>query len=187
MKKTLLSVLFLTSALNADGFGINLGPFSLQFNVDGTYYADDHRDVLDSPICVAISNQKRLDLIVEGKERLNDREMRITTKRIVVEPYAFGVTKENRPVLQGNVISEKLIKEVTVKYGEDKFTGSENWENRAEGYFSGWFKSDKSQKIDVSKISNLYVIGDSHFDAPKDFKGLQEEGARVICQLPVNK
>ena len=187
MKKTILAALLLTSSLSADAFGINLGPFSLQFNVDGTYYADDHRDVLDSPICVAITNQKRLDVIVEGKEKLNEREMRITTKRIVVEPYAFGVTKEGRPILQGNVLSEKLIKEVTVKYGEDKFAGSENWENRAEGYFSGWFKSDKSEKIDVSKISNLYVISESHFDAPTNFKGIQDANVRVICQLPVNK
>lgn len=187
MKKTILGALLLTSALSADGFGVNLGPFSLQFNVDGTYYADDHRDVLDSPICIAISNQKRIDVIVEGKEKINEREMRITTKRIVVEPYAFGVTKEGRPILQGNVISEKLIKEVTVKYGDDKFAGSESWESKADGYFSGWFKSDKSEKIDISKISNLYVIGDSHFDAPKNFKGLQEENVRVICQLPVNK
>ena len=187
MKKIVISALLLTSALSAEAFGINLGPFSLQFNVDGTYYANDHRDVLDSPICVAITNQKRLDLIVEGKETINDREMRITTKRIVVEPYAFGVTKDNRPILQGNIISEKLIKEVNVKYGEDKFSGSDSWENKADGYFSGWFKSDKSKTIDVSKISNLYVIGESHFDAPKDFKGLNEEGARVICELPVNK
>jgi hypothetical protein len=92
-----LGALLLTSSVYAQGFGFNMGPFSMQFNLEGSYYADDHRDVLDSPICYAISNQKRLDMIVEGKEKISSKEIKFITKRLVVEPYAFGITREGNP------------------------------------------------------------------------------------------
>lgn len=178
------SLLLLTGSVHAD-LGFNVGPFSMQFNVQESYYAQDHKDILDTPICFAISKQKRLDLIVETKEKLNAKEMKMTTKRLVIEPYAFGITRDGKPVLRGNVISDKLIKEVTVKFGEDQF-GEGDWSNEKEGgFFSGLFKSEKNQNIDVRKISNLYVINDSHFDAPKNYKGLKEDNIQVICQLPV--
>jgi hypothetical protein len=96
-------------------------------------------------------------------------------------------------VLRGNIVNEKLIKEVSIKYGEDKFGDGEDandWSDRKEdGFFSGWFKSDKSQNtdIDIQKISNLYVINDSHFDAPKNYKGLKDDNIHVICQLPISR
>lgn len=183
MNKIIILALLTAPLLNAESFGINLGPFSLQFNIDGTFYRDDHRDILDSPICYAIANQKRIDVIVEGKEKISPNEFRITRKRIVIEPYAFGFTKENSPVLRGNIIHEKLIKEVTIKYGDEKFMSTDAIENKAEGYFTGWLKSDQNETVDISRISNLYVINESRFDAPKDYKGFQDDSIRVICEI----
>lgn len=188
LSSLILGSLLLTSSIQAQDFGFNLGPFSMQFNVGSSYYAKDHMDILDAPICNAISNQKQLDVIVESKEKINSKEVRMTTKRLTIEPYAFGVTLDGKPVLNGNIISEKLIKEVTVKFGEEMDGDNGNWSNdKKEGFFSGWFKTEKNKTIDLEKISNLYVINNSHFDAPKDYKGLNDANIRVICQLPIAK
>lgn len=173
-----------SSSAYAEGIGFNIGPFSMQFNVGGTYYAEDHKDILDFPLCFAISNLKQVDMVVEAEEKISSTESRFTTKRILVEPYAFGVTKEGQPVLRGNIVSEKLIKEVIVKYGEDKFNEEGKWSKKEGNFFSGWFKSDTSQNIDIQKISNIFVLQNSHFDAPKNYKGLRDENIQVICQLP---
>lgn len=183
--RLIMAISLLTGTLFAEGIGFNIGPFSMQFNVGGTYYAEDHKDILDFPLCFAISNQKQVDMVVEAEQKLNAKETRFTTKRILVEPYAFGVTKQGQPILRGNIVKEKLIKEVTIKYGEDKFNEEGKWSKKEENFFSGWFKSDKDQNIDIQKISNLYVIQGSHFDAPKNYKGITDENIQVICQLPI--
>lgn len=179
-----LGISLLSSSIYGEGVGFNIGPFSMQFNVGGTYYEQDHKDILDFPLCFAISNQKQVDMVVEAEEKLNSKEIRITTKRLLVEPYAFGVTKDGKPVLRGNIVSEKLIKEVTIKYGDEKLNQEGKWAKKEESFFSGWFKSDSNQNIDIQKISNLYVLQGSHFDAPKDYKALKGENIQVICQLP---
>ena len=181
-----LGLSLITGSIYAEGFGFNIGPFSMQFNVGGTYYAQDHKDILDFPLCYAISNLKKVDMVVEAEEKINAKETKFITKRLVVEPHAFGVTKEGHPILRGNIISEKLIKEVTVKYGEDKSSDDTKWAKKEDYFFSGWFKSERDQNIDIQKISNLYVIQESHFDAPKDYKGLKDENIQVICQLPIS-
>lgn len=173
-----LGALLLSASISAEVFNFNVGPFSLIFNAG-------HRAFLDAPICYAISNQKQLEVIVENKEKVSAKEMKVTVKMLVIEPYAFGVTREDKPVLQGNVVEEKLVKEVSIKYGEDRFKDAYEEMGEREGIFSGWFKSSKNQNIDVRKIINLDVIEDSHFDIPKDYKGPKREEMRVICQLPL--
>lgn len=109
----------------------------MQFNVDGTSYANDHKDILDYPLC--ISKLKQVDMVVEAEEKLSAKETRFTIKRLLVEPYVYGVTKQGQPVLRSNIIKEKLIKEVTVKYGEDKFSENKKWSKKEENFFSGCF------------------------------------------------
>lgn len=187
IKAFTLGAVLLAGSMQAESFGLNLGPFSMQINVDGSYYANDYKDILDNPICQAISNQKQLDMIVESKETINSKEVKFITKRLIVDPYAFAITSEGKPVLNGSIAHEKLIKEVTIKYGEEKFGNSGTWtDKKEEGFFSGWFKSDKGQNIDIQKINNLYVLSASHFEAPKNYKGLKDDNIRVICQLPIS-
>lgn len=181
----ILSALLLSSSAFAEGFGFNVGPFDMQIDATGFYDEHDKKDLLDHPICYAIFNQKRLDMVVEGKEMVNSKEIKFITKRLIIEPYVFGMTQDEKPVLRGNVVSEKFIKEVTIRYGEDHFAESGKGSERKEkGFFSGWFKSDKSQNIDIETLSNLHVVNDSHFDVPEDYKGLKDDNIRVICQLP---
>lgn len=173
--------MLITSLCFADGFGFNLGPFSMQFNV----YADrnDYRATFTDPFCFAIAQQKQIEMVVEGTEKLNAREIKIVTKKLIVEPYAFAIARDGKPLLNGNVAEEKLVREVTVKYGEDRFE-EETAEKTGKGFFSGLFNSDKSKNIDIRRVSDIRIIENSHFDAPKDFKGLQDNNVRVICQLP---
>lgn len=189
MLKTLILGSFLIAGLgHADGFGFNIGPFSLQFGLPSVHgsYGMPVRSILDNPICYAISNRKQLEMTVEGAENVSAKERKIITKRLVVEPYAFGITREGAPVLRGNVVSEKFISEITLKYGEDKFdeeTGSAK--SNEKGYFSGLFSSDKSRNIDIRKVSDVRVLEDSSFQAPKHYKGVQEDNIKILCQLPV--
>lgn len=180
----MLGMMLMAGTAFADGFGFNIGPFDMQFGVrtgssDGSYVVE-RRTALDNPICAAISSQQQLGFTVEGKEIISTKEIKIVTKHLIVEPYAFGVTQDGKPILRGNVVNEKLIKEVSVKYGEERFDDS----NREKGY-SGWFKSSDKKNIDVENISDVQVIANSHFDAPKNYEGIKEENIKVICQIPV--
>lgn len=185
LKSVTLAALLIANTAFGDGFGFSLGPFSLLFgSFDGNYLVA-HRHVLDNPICFAISHQKKLDIIVEGSETVSTKEKKIITKEITVEPYAFGVNQEGKPFLKGKVVNEKMIKEVSVKFGEDQFDESSiNLNEKDKGSFFGRFTTEKSQTIDIRRIVQLRVIEDSHFDIPKDFKGVSEPNMEVICQLP---
>ena len=183
------AALLMTGALSAAGIGINLGPFNLQLEAGGRL-PSELKIVLDSPVCYAIGNQKRLEIIVETTENRNSNEIFVEVKKLIVEPYAFGITREGRPIISGIVVESKKLKEVTVvKYDADEEEEDpevvEYFKHKKKGFFSGWFTSDKSQTIDLNKVRNIHVIENSHFDAPKNYKGLNDENVRVICQLPV--
>lgn len=186
ISSSILTLSLLASSAYGDGFGFNIGPFNMQFGASSDSYMTSNRNVLDNPICSAISYQKRLEIILEGAENVSTKEKKIVTKRLVVEPYAFGVTKEGKPVLRGNIVEEKLITEVTLKYGDEQFDESSvPSKEKEKSFFSGLFTSDKNVNIDIRKIVQVQVIDDSHFDAPKDYKGLKDSNIHVICELPV--
>lgn len=216
----LASVILLTTG-GLEGFGINFGPFDLQFgsayNGYGSGYTREYRTytetpnhaaLLDTPICRAIEQQKKLEFIVEAKEKVNAKETKITTKRVIVEPYAFGFTKEKQPVLRGIVTSEQLIREITIKQGDDQPSDSQQKayatdneddeitveikdkkEEQDKSFFSGLFRSHKSkddvESLNLSKVGNMRVLEDSHFDAPKDLASIfKDDIAQVVCQVP---
>lgn len=183
IKSLIVSSLLLTSSAFADGFGLGVGPFNIQFNALDDGYVTNDRIQLDSPICDAITNYKQIEMTVVGSENVSTKEKKIITKRIVVEPYAFGISRDGRPVLNGKVVDEKLIKEVSVKYDEDKFDPKSVSDNK--GSFSGIFSSDKNKNIDIRRISDIRVIRESHFDVPKDYKGLNDDYVQVICQIRI--
>lgn len=166
------------------GFGFDVGPFNLQLQAPVGGYIEDRDSIVDDPICTAIENQQRLAITVEGVETVSTKEKKIVTKRVVVEPYAFGITRQGAPVLRGNVVEEKMLQEVTVKYGEDRF--AESMVSKDKGFFAGFFNSDKKSPIDIRKVTMIEVIPDSHFDAPKDYQGLTDENVEVICELPTS-
>lgn len=179
----LSSVLFAGSA-HADGFGFNLGPFNLQFNASNGY-VEGERSMLDTPICNAITNQKRLEITVQGTEKVSSKEQKKIIKNLIIEPYAFGVTTDGKPVLRGNVVEEKLVKEVSIKYGDDEFDEPTAASKKKEkGFFSGMFSSDKNRVLDVRKIVEIKVLPGSHFDVPKNYKSLKDDHVQVICELP---
>lgn len=185
LKALSLTSLFCTALLQADGIGIGIGPFDLEINTSPGPYVYEYRTVLDNPICYAISNQKRLEMNVSGVEKVSDKEIRIVTKRLVVEPYAFAMTTAGKPLLRGKIVEEKEMKRVSVKYGEPEYSEMNlSSEDKEKGFFSGWFRSDKSQTIDIRKMSDLRVIENSHFDLPKGYKGFRDENVRVICEIP---
>lgn len=184
IKSLIVSSLLLTSGAFADGFGLGVGPFSIQFNASDDDDIRIHRTELDSPICDAISNLKQIEMTVEGSQIVSTKEKKIITERVLLEPYAFGITRDGKPVLRGKVIDEKLIKEVSVKFDEDKFDpDSVASKQNGKGFFSGIFNSDKNKNINIRKISDIQVLRESHFDVPKDYKGLNDDDVQVICQI----
>jgi hypothetical protein len=184
MKSFVLASLMLVGTVYGDGFGVGVGPFSLQFGSSAPSYLISNRNSLDNPICYAISHQKRLEIIVEGAENVSTKEKRIISKRLVVEPYAFGVNKDDQPILRGNVVEEKLLKEVSVKYGDDQFDEtSVAPEDSGGGFFSGLFSSSKVKNLDIRKVVQVHVIDDSRFEIPKGYKPVDDKDIRVICEL----
>lgn len=165
------------------GLDFQLGPFSLQLGGPG-YVVD--RTVVNDPICYAISNNKKLEVVVKVTEKINAKEIRTVTKQIIIEPYAFGWSKDKQPVLRGNIVDEKLIKEVNVKYAEDRFTDDNANKPERRGLF-GFFKSknsDSKDQIDIRGVVSILPLEDSHFDAPKDFdKTFNEDFIEIVCKV----
>ena len=177
----LLSAFLWTGAIaHADGLGFFLGPFSLQFGgeVNGpTVFSDG---MSSDPICRAIVTQKQLELIAEMKENISDKEFKMVIKRITIEPYLFGMDNRHQPVLKGKIIEEKMIKEVTVKYGEESSESEKN--------LSGTFQIEKSKgdvsTLNVNRIQRIAVIEDSHFSIPKNYdKNSYNDVVNVICEV----
>ncbi len=195
-----VSASLFTGALAAQGFDFGAGPFSLQFgygdgngNGDGNgggyiMQQDTRADRLDNPICMAISHQQRLAITVVSKEIVSTKEKKVVIKKLIIEPYAFGTTQDGKPVLKGNVVEDKTVKEVSVTYGEDKFNKQDESKGNTpqkKGFFSGMFSSNSGSNIDISKIGELEIVENSHFDVPKDFKGFQpDDKVQIICELP---
>lgn len=218
--KTLLltSLLLANSAYAADAAGFNVGSFNMEFNPVGheyqinnggkweNHYIPNSRAFLENPICYAIANLKRLEIVIDLNEYISPKELKITIKKLTVEPYAFGLAKDGSLALQGKITAEKMLKEISIKYGEDKFhelivpsaqkNKSNGVQNETEddsedysplydtGYYKGKFISDKDTDIDIRRIRWVQVIENSHFEVPKDFKQVIDDSMQVICQLP---
>lgn len=188
LKIKLLTMLMLGSTAAIDGIVFDLGPFNLQFGGYSKAYRVAHRNALDGPICFAIQHRNQLEITLEIVETVSSKEQKIITKNLVIEPYAFGVSEDDKPILQGNVVKEELVKEVTLKYGEDQFeVEKSSSKSEWKGSFSGIFSSSKTKDLDISKILHISLIPDVHFEAPKDFKGMDSKKMDIICQLPVSK
>ena len=182
------------------GYRQDGGPRQGQYNVQIYQNAndndnDDFKDGpnSDNPLCSAISSQSRVELIVQTAKKVSDKEVNVVFKRLVIEPYAFGFAGDKRPVLRGNVISDNILKDITIKYGEgeavnDKeFQWTNDEDNQKKGFFSGWGSSDKGysgKNIDIQNISDVRIVKNTHFVVPKDYKPVVDDNIRIICQVP---
>lgn len=213
--------LFVTSWLLANSAyasGIHIGPFNMEFGPVGheykvnngsrweNRYIPNSRAFLENPICYAIANLKRLEMVVDLEKYINPKEMKITSIKFTIEPHIFGLAKDGRLALQGKIISEKMLKEVNIKYGEDKFDElipplqhsnknneeQDQLEDESEDYlplydtgqYKGKFNPGKDSSEEIRRIRWLKVIEDSNFEVPKDFKQINDDHMLVICQLP---
>lgn len=169
----------------ADGFGFSLGPFSLQFGGPSGRVVTTS-EMASDPICSAISQHKDLEIIVEGREKVSNKEAKIVTKKITIEPYLFGTNNRRQPVLKGKVISEKMLREVTIKYGEEeKDNAMDN--QPLSGVFQTKQKKGDVSTLNIDKIQRINIVEDSHFDTPKDYdKNSYNDVVNVICELDTN-
>lgn len=181
------ALIAIASPMSLQGLSIGLGPFSVQLLPDAGIVPSDVYFV-DRPICYAISAHKQLEILVENKETTEKNEQKVEVKKIIVDPYVFGMGKKGLPILQGNVVEEKMVKEITIKYGEDVDIEAENkeWKSKQKiGFFSGHFFSQKNKttSINFQKVIDFRVLENSHFEVPEKLETSNEEIVRVICQV----
>lgn len=186
----LSTVLSLATIQQVSAVGIQVGPFSLQLG--GVRV---NRALLkEEPVCYAIEKQKQLELLIKSVET-SKLERKVSIQRVVIEPYLFGL-KEGQPIIQGNIISQKMVKEITVKYGENESDFDADDEERE--YYINKYKDKKSgifgklsffkdkndvKTFDIQDVLDLYVLEDSHFDVPKNLENLKTENVEVICRI----
>lgn len=213
----LVTLLLSGQAFSIDGFDFQLGPFNIEFNPVGREYQVNYgsrweprfipnsRAFLDTPICYAISNFKKLELVVELHEYINKKEKKVLISKLIVEPYVFGFTHEGNLDLKGKIVTGNMLKEVRIKYGIDRFVdpsipnnkNDEVDENEDEsddyttyydtGYYKGKYSSEKYKGIDIRRIRRIQVIEDSFFEIPKNYKQDNRDFLKIICQLPVEQ
>jgi hypothetical protein len=191
--------------LNAAGFDVELGPFQFQLespipmrveNSPNRFHrgkVNNDRNMIDRPICHAIENQKQIEVSMAVREEIGAKESKITFKKVIINPYQLGINQQGQPVLQGDIVDTKIIKEISIKYGDEKY---KNDDSKRRGRYSGQLRSfSKNQKnngnekgIDINSVRIVNVIEDSHFDIPKDIdKQLDtknDEGIQIVCRVP---
>lgn len=188
LKKQLMMVLgaFTLLSSTAYGLGVQIGPFD--FGLGRYRGTDAPRAVSYDPICTAIARRMPLEMNVEWFEKVSNEEKKITTKRIVIEPYLFGKKKDGQLILRGNVVSEKLVKEVTIKRGEGASGEIDiNEDGPAdEATYAGTYSSTSGNGVNtlnIQRVSGIRVL-DKSFDPPKDFNEVfKDDVAVVICTV----
>lgn len=176
---TSATLLLLATSVYAAALGFKLGPFQLELgggpNRPFVVPAPD-------PICRAIKEHKLVEVTFETDEKINDNEIRIITKKVTLEPYLLGKNKEDQLILRGNILSDHILKEVTVREFTDGQKPSEKrkWSN----YLRFW--SDQREvdvdTLNLRRINDIRVVEDSSFKGPADLKAIfKEDVAEVIC------
>lgn len=174
IKLVSLGFILLTGPLSA--FSFNLGPFDLSFN-------GGHGDTYSEQICNAIHDQRQLVVTVEGREIVNDKEQKIVIRTLLIDPYAYGIDAKGYPILRGNVVKDDLVKEVTVKYGEEQFEEMDIKDNQEDQNSSSGLFSTGKEDLDIRKVTEIRVVEDSHFDAPSSIRSFEEDKGETHCQL----
>lgn len=174
------------------GFGLQLGPFDLEL---GRYRSDPPQSqrvaavaVSYDPICTAIARRQQLEMTVEWREKISDTEYKVTVKRVTVEPYLFGKKKDGQLILRGNVVAERLQKEVSLKYGDgyDQRWDTGHFVPNDESAYTGTYSSKDGKGVNTmgfERISEIRVL-DQGFEPPKDFNDVfRDDVAVVICTV----
>lgn len=178
-----LSFLLLTPS-DIRGLAIQLGPFNLELHGG---YDLNRKALIDAPLCTAIRNHQRVEMVIEHFDKSTPNEFKSVIKRVVIEPYAFGITRDGTPVIKGNLISERKIKEVFIRYSEDRETTSqkEDVDKTKSNFFSGFWKSKNSiETLNVREVRDINVIQDSSFKTPDKIADLlKDENFRPICEI----
>lgn len=115
--KYLLSLIVFGSLFATTEQAVSYGPFSLELT-GATQSLNDRRAFLDDVVNYAIASKQRLGLTVELDEKWAKGDA--ATKRLIVEPYVFGLDRKGQPVLRGNIVGEEVTTEKVTPYGNFK-------------------------------------------------------------------
>lgn len=196
LKSSFIISTLLLCAMYTQGFAFSIGPFD--FGGDAYFQEAQPQQVQSVParfsigksLCYAISQQKKVETVVRQVEQVNSKEMKITIKKITLEPYVFGLNQDRQYVLRAKVVDEKVLKEVTVKnFDEEKTDQKDDAAEQPKNVAAIPAKGDIGE-LNIRQIRNVHVIEDSHFDVPKDYdKIFKETMAQVFCHvnLPAEK
>ncbi len=197
MNSKFLATFAVAAALSTNvmgiGLGVQLGPFELGLGLgvnDNGGDVDNRLYRFEDPICYAIGNRRLLEMDVEWKERVSKTETTSTLKRITIEPYLFGRAENGQPVLRGNIVAERVLREISVKYG-DEAQGQFDEEQDVSGPLSGTYRTPPKgksgrgvQTVNIRRVASIRVVEGGHFVPPKDYNQIfQGDVAEVICTV----
>lgn len=182
----LVALTALSVSTNAEAFGVSIGPFELQLEAG---MDSSHRlGIWEEPICSAIANRHLLEISTEWAEHSSNTETKIITKTITMEPYLFGRNAKGQPILRGNIVSEKVVREVTIKENMDKDSKepphkfhplSDKKANEEE-------KDGNVRSVNLRKITEIHVIEGSKFNAPKNFDAIfKKDVVETVCVVRI--
>jgi len=178
---------FGANAVNAVSADIKVGPAELQLRAPPGP-ANLHRNFLDRKICRAIQIQSRLEVFIGSKEESSPTETKVTIKRVVIEPYLFGIGQRGQPILQGNVISSEVIKEVNIKYSDVKYKNEEMQRGPGpQGRRGNQPPPPPEQKneggVNFADVTSIRVLETEKFNVPKDIDKQLEKYSQGNIQI----
>ena len=165
--KYLLSLIVFGSLFAATEQAVTYGPFSLELT-GATKSVNDRRALLDDPINYAIASKQRLGLTVELDEKWAKGDAAV--KRIIVEPYVFGLDRKGQPVLRGNIVGEEMVTETTNPNG-----------STLKGMIV-YLKKPGVNSINLKSIKKVEVIRGDFFNPPATIDASYQNDLDSISQ-----
>lgn len=181
---TVLLTLISTTQAFAAGIGNEMGLFCLQ--VQG--FINTNRAVaLDNPACYAMTSKKAIVMTVAIDEAINNQTYMNYIKKLTLEPYIYGIDRNQQPVLCGNIVRVEILKQQAVKFGtaqvaqafgglDPKFTAMIIWKQPA-----------MVGPVNVWKVLDVQVNqGASYMARQEILQQFPTQGLNVICStLPM--
>ncbi len=181
----LAAVFTFCGTLQAVGVGKEMGTFCLQ--VQGA--SNVNRAVtIDNPVCYSMQARKVLVLTVQIDEAVNNQQFMNYTKKLTVEPYLYGLDRNQAPVLCGNIVRNEIISQGNATYGS-----TNNTYNSTPSLFTGmvtWLGNQPSfNPVNVWKVLNIEVNQNAAFFPKQDMmQTFSGHGINPICSvLPMSQ
>lgn len=181
-------LLILCCCVNTAGFAVGMGNEMGLFCLQVQGFINTNRAVtLDNPACYAMSSKKVITMIVLIDEAINNQTYMNYLKKLTIEPYVYGIDRNQQPVLCGNITRVEILKQQSVRFGTAQVVQDFGGLNAKFTAMIIWKQPPAVGPVNVWKVLDVQVNNSASYMArPEVMQSFPTTGLNVICStLPI--